>query len=77
MPIHLLKALGIFFVVFGDSSPMCPSQNNFLDLPLLVGPGNGSTSGTSDGSPWPWPYRFGLGQKFKANILADYKIIHH
>ena len=22
------------FVVFGDSSPMCPSQNNFLDPPL-------------------------------------------
>jgi len=23
------------FVVFGDSSPKCPSQNNFLDLPLV------------------------------------------
>ena len=22
------------FVVFGDSRPMCPSQNNFLDPPL-------------------------------------------
>jgi len=24
------------FVVFGDSSPMCPSQNNFLDPPLAT-----------------------------------------
>ena len=30
----------------------------------------------SNVSPWPWPQRFGLGKKFKANILADYKIHH-
>ena len=26
--------------------------------------------------PWPWPQRFGLGQIFKAKILADYNVHH-
>jgi len=67
---HTVSTLRLYFVCLN-----LQIQNQYVPVMLVLGL-KAKFCGLGLAIGWPWPWDFGLGKKFKAKILADYKIHH-